>query len=151
MARAVENSVRCRTGCTSEELHSHLAWVTTEQSLILLTLVPCEDKTWVFKYNRPPSKQPEPEVIKAMWITDWEVVNFYRTPGCWPMVGLFLEWYDNSPLSPSTNPVTLKQSEKPQKVGWQIVLRWNRKICLRKNLQLISITPSYSIPESILF
>lgn len=148
MARPVDNLVRCHTGHMSEELHSHLAWVTTKQSLSILTLVPCEDKPWVFKQNRPPSKQPESGVIEViqterLWI---HIGHLDADPRC-----SFLEGHRSALLSPSANPVTLKWSLKARKGRLANCFLLKQKIWLRKNLQLISFTPSSSIPESFLF
>lgn len=65
-ARPVDHLVRCCTGHTSDKLCSHLPRVATEQGLSILMLAPWEDKAWVFKQNRPPSKQPKPAAIEVM-------------------------------------------------------------------------------------
>lgn len=149
MARAVDNLVRGRTGHMSEELRSHLAWVTTKQSLSVLTLGPCEDK--------PRSFQVKQTTQQTTWTwsnrsdTDWEAVDSCRTPGCWPTVGSFPEGHRSSLLSQSTNPVTVKRSLKARKSRLANCFLLKQKISLQKNLQLISLTSSFSIPESFLF
>lgn len=103
MVRAVGNLVRGCTGHT-EEPHSHLLWLTnsTVQVLPHQCLV---KTTYVCPSTKNHRQTTWASVTAGMWIADWEVVDFYRTPGCW---SLFLEGHQNSLLSPSANPDTLK-------------------------------------------